>query len=87
MNVFNTTKLYIYKLLRQYNLCYVYFTTVKNIFKTVARLTPLSMGFFWHKYWSRLPFPLPEDLPDPGVEPWSPTLHADSLSSEPPEFF
>ena len=30
-------------------------------------------------YWSGLPFPLPEDLPDPWIEPGSPTLQADSL--------
>ena len=30
------------------------------------------------------PFPSPEDLPDPGVEPRSPTLQADALPSEPP---
>ena len=32
----------------------------------------------------RVPFPSPGDLPDPGLEPWSPTLQADSLPSEPP---
>ena len=31
-----------------------------------------------------LPFPLPGDLPDPGIEPWSPTLQAEALTSEPP---
>ena len=35
-------------------------------------------------YWSGLPFPSPGDLPDPGIEPGSPTLQADSLPSEPP---
>ena len=34
--------------------------------------------------WSGLPFPSPGDLPDPGIEPVSPALHADSLPSEPP---
>ena len=29
-----------------------------------------------------LPFPSPEDLPDPGIEPWSPALKAESLPSE-----
>ena len=33
--------------------------------------------------WSGLPFPSPGDLPDPGMEPASPVLQADSLSSEP----
>ena len=35
--------------------------------------------------WSGLPFPSPGDLPDPGIEPGSPTLRADTLLSEPPE--
>ena len=37
----------------------------------------------WQEYWSRQPFFSPEDLPNPGVEPGSPTLHAYSLLSEP----
>ena len=36
------------------------------------------------EYWSGLPFPSPEDLPDPGIEPRSPTLQADALTSAPP---
>ena len=34
--------------------------------------------------WSGVPFPSPEDLPDPGIEPGSPALQADALPSEPP---
>ena len=37
------------------------------------------MEFSRQEYWSRLPFPSPEDLPDPGMEPWSPASQADSL--------
>ena len=51
---------------------------------TVACHAPLSMGFSRQKYWSGLPFPSPEDLPNPGIEPGSPALQADALSSEPP---
>ena len=51
---------------------------------TVARQAPLSMGFPRQEYWSGLPFPSPGDLPDPGIEPGSPSLQADSLLSEPP---
>ena len=51
---------------------------------TVAYQAPLSMGFSRQEYWSGLPFPSPGDLPDPGIEPRSPTLQADSLLSEPP---
>ena len=36
---------------------------------TVARLSPLSMGFSRQEYWSGLPCPLPGDLPDPGIKP------------------
>ena len=45
---------------------------------------PPSMGFSRQEYWSGLPFPSPEDLPDPGLEPRSPTLQADALTSAPP---
>ena len=44
----------------------------------VARQAPLSMGFSGQEYWSGLPFPSPEALPNPGIEPRSPTLQADS---------
>ena len=42
------------------------------------------MGFSRQEYWSGLPFPSPRELPDPGIEPGSPTLQAGSLPSEPP---
>ena len=51
---------------------------------TVAHQDPLSMGFFRQEYWSGLSFPSPGDLPDPGIEPGSPTLEVDALTSEPP---
>ena len=41
------------------------------------------MGFSRQAYWSGLPLPSPGDLPDPGIEPRSPTLQANSLPSEP----
>ena len=41
---------------------------------TVAYYAPPSMGFSRQEYWSGLPFPSPEDLPDPGIEPTSPAL-------------
>ena len=44
---------------------------------------PLSMGFSRQDYWGGLPFPSPGDLPNPGIEPGSPALQADSLPSEP----
>ena len=42
------------------------------------------MGFSRQEYWSGVPFPSPEDLPDPGIEPRSPAVQADTLPSEPP---
>ena len=45
---------------------------------------PGSMEFSRQEYWSGLPFSSPGDLPDPGIEPWSPALQADSLLSELP---
>ena len=51
---------------------------------TVARQAPPSMGFSRQEHWSGLPFPSPGDLPNPGVEPRSPTLQTDSLPAVPP---
>ena len=51
---------------------------------TVAHQGPLSMEFSRQEYWSRLPFPSPGDLPNPGIEPASPALQADSLPYELP---
>ena len=41
---------------------------------TVAYHAPLFMRFSKQEYWRGLPFPSPEDLPDPGIKPRSPTL-------------
>ena len=51
---------------------------------TVAYQVPPSMGFSRQEYWSGLPFPSPGDLPDSGIEPRSPALQVDTLTSEPP---
>ena len=51
----------------------------------VARQAPLSMGFSRQEYWSGLPFPPPEDLSNPGMEPTSLTssaLKVDFLPTE-----
>jgi len=52
--------------------------------RTVTRQACLSIEFSRQEYRSRLPFPSPGDLSDPGIEPGSPTLQADYLPSEPP---
>ena len=41
------------------------------------------MVFSRQEYWSGLPFPSLGDFPDPGIEPGSPALEADALTSEP----
>ena len=51
---------------------------------TVDCQASLSMGFSRQEYWSKLPFPSPGDLPDPGIEAGSPALQAVSLLTEPP---
>jgi len=53
---------------------------------TVAYQAHPSTGFSRQEYWSGLPFPSPRDLSNPGIQPRSPTLQADALPSEPPEF-
>ena len=47
----------------------------------ITRQAPLRMEFSRLGYWSGYLFPCPGD-PDPGIEPQSPTLQADSLPSE-----
>ena len=46
---------------------------------TVAHQAPLSMGFSRQEYWSGLSCPSPGNLPNPGIDPGSPALQADSL--------
>ena len=48
----------------------------------LALQAPLSVGFSRQEYWSGLPFPSPGDLPNPGIEPGSLALQADSLPNE-----
>ena len=50
---------------------------------TVACQAPLSREFSRLEYWSGQPFPSPGNLPNPGIEPRSPAMQADSLPSEP----
>jgi len=45
---------------------------------TVTCQAPLSMKFSKQEYWSRLLFPSPGDLPDPGIKLGSPALQVDS---------
>ena len=42
---------------------------------TVPHEAPLSTGFPRQEYWTRLSFPPPGDLPDPGRKPKSPVSY------------
>ena len=46
---------------------------------TVTYQAPLSMGFSRQEYWSGWQCPPPGDFPDPGIEPGSPAMQADSV--------
>ena len=58
--------------------------TSDSVTPWTAAQAPLSMEFSRQAYWSGLPFPSAEDLPNPGIETISPALQADSLLSETP---
>ena len=82
----NTTSL---KLLIGNILCFFYLLSVSvscsvtsDSLQPHGLQSPLSMGFSRQEYWSRLPFPSPGDLPNPGSEPQSPALQANSLPFE-----
>ena len=51
--------------------------------RTVAHQVSPSMEFSRQEYWTGLPFPSPGDVPDPEIEPRSPTLQVDSLPAKP----
>ena len=51
---------------------------------TIVLQAHMSMGFSRQEYWNGYPFPSPEDLPNPGIKPRSPTLQEDSFLSELP---
>ena len=52
---------------------------------TVNQHTPSSMGLARQEYWSGLPYCLPGDLLNPGIESGSPALQMDSSPSKPPD--
>ena len=49
---------------------------LSEVLWTVACQALLSMGFSRQEYWSGLPLPTPEDIPDPGIKPTSPATPA-----------
>ena len=60
-----------------------------SIWQSLDPFVSLQMVYFilydWVIFQCNIPFPSPGHLPNPGIEPWSPELQADSLPSEPPE--
>ena len=69
------------------SLCVCYLISHAQLFAipwTVACQAPLSMEFSRQEYWNGLLFPTSGGLPNPAIEPGSPTLQAVSLPSEPP---
>ena len=66
------------------HVCVLSHSVMSESLWTVACQAPLSMGFSRQEYWSGLPCSFLGDLPDLGIEPWSPALQVDTLPSEPP---
>ena len=63
-------------------LFYTWLVLVAQSYPTLCNpmdCSPLSMRFSRQGYWSGLPLPSPGDLPNPGIEPRSPALQANSL--------
>ena len=51
--------------------CFCQVRLFATLWNVACPWAPLSMGFSRQENWSGLPFPSPEDLPDPGIEPKS----------------
>ena len=58
--------------------------TLCNPIDCIVHQAPLSLGFSRQEGWSALPFPSPEDLPNPGIEPGPPSFQENSLPPESP---
>ena len=61
----------------------IQFSSVQSLSLVQLFATIQPMEFSRQEYWSGQPFPSPGHLPNPGIEPRSPTLWADSLPAEP----
>ena len=62
-------------------------TSVKGARSCPTLCNPMDYtvhGILRPEHWSGEPFPSPGGLPNPGIEPRSPALRADSLPAEPP---
>ena len=63
---------------------FVMWKSLSHVWPFVTPWTKQSMEFSRPEYWSGKPFPSPGDLPNPGIEPRSPTFQVDSLPAQPP---
>ena len=63
-----------------YNIIYCVFVT----WSCLTLCDPTDPSVYRQEYWSGLPFPSPENLPNPGIKPGSPALLVGCLPSEPP---
>ena len=75
---------YIYELLAYMQACMLHRVLLFTTFWTVVRQALLSVGFSRQEYWNVLPFPLPGDIPDPGIKSTSLTLAGRFFTIEPP---
>ena len=64
--------------------CWIMSNSLQPYGLYVTWQTPLSMGFSRQEYSSWLPFPPPEDRPNPGIKPVSPALAGRFLTRQPP---
>ena len=67
--------------------CYLISRTCPRLLQSPGLFSlqaPLSMGFTRQEYWSKSPFPLPGNFPDPGIEPLSPALAGRFFTVQPP---
>ena len=69
--------------IRVYCSCEVKWKLFSHVRLFATPWTMQSMEFSRPEYWNGQPFPSPGDLPNPGIEPMSPTLQANSLPAEP----
>ena len=69
------------KILKAYHICVILSVMSDSLqpYGTVAHQASLPMGFSRQEYWSRLPFPPPGSLPDPGIKPESAAWQVDFL--------
>ena len=78
----NKIEQYIMKILDLFQAHHAMLSYFNHVLLFATHKAPLSMGVFRQEYWSGLPCPPPGDLPDPVIQPTSPTspaLQADSL--------